>query len=97
MPGSTYAIIVGVEKYQQPSISGVPFAEADARAIKTVLEKNLGVPSENIQIWHNGDATRSVLENDLPYTIQQRSTDDIFISSYAGDGFYLGGHNRITT
>lgn len=47
-------------------------------------------------LWLDSDATRSALENDLPYTIRQLSPGDRLIFFYAGHGFYANGSNRLT-
>jgi hypothetical protein len=93
----SYAVLIGIETYQKQGISSVQFAQADAAAMKDVLVQDLGVPVENITLWLDSDATRSALENDLPYTIRQLSPGDRFIFFYAGHGFYANGTNRLTT
>jgi hypothetical protein len=95
--GSTYAVLVAVEHYQQSNIRGVPFAVADAEAMMDVLVQEMKVPVQNIELWTDQDATRSRLENDLPYEISQLGPDDRFIFFYAGHGFYAQGSNRLTT
>lgn len=55
------------------------------------------VPAENITVWLDFEATKSVFENDLPYLIRQLSPGDRFIFFYAGHGFYANGTNRLTT
>ena len=97
MTGSTYAVLVAVEQYQQSNIRGVPFAVADAAAMKNVLVQQMKIPVQNITLWTNEDATTSRLENDLPYEIKQLGPDDLFIFFYGGHGFYARGSNRLTT
>ena len=69
--GATYAVLIGIETYQKQGISSVQFAQADAAAMKDVLVQDLGVPAENITLWLDSEATKSVFENDLPYLIRQ--------------------------
>jgi hypothetical protein len=57
--GSTYAVLVAVEQYQQSNIRGVPFAVADAAAMKNVLVQQMKIPVQNITLWTNEDATTS--------------------------------------
>jgi hypothetical protein len=95
--GSTYAVLVGVEKYQQANIHGVSFAVADAEAMRDMLIRQMGVPPENIKLWTNEHATRSSLEHDLKYELDTLGPDDQFIFFYAGHGFYSNGSNRLTT
>jgi Caspase domain len=93
--GATYAVLVAVEKYEQPTIEGVNFAAADAEAMRDVLIQQFQVPPENIQLWKNQFATRSAFEEDLKYHLSNLSPDDRFIFFYAGHAFYKGG-NRLT-
>ena len=69
--GATHAVLIGIETYQKQGISSVQFAQADAAAMKDVLVQDLGVPAENITVWLDSEATKSVFENDLPYLIRQ--------------------------
>jgi len=94
--GTTYAVLIGIDKYQQQGIPDVEFAEADVGAMRDVLVQNLGVPADNITVWLNSDATQAVFKNDLPYTIRQLSHGDRFILFYAGHGFFANGTNRLT-
>jgi Caspase domain len=95
--GTTYAVLIGIETYQKQGISSVQFAQADAAAMKDLLVQELGVPAENITVWLDFEATKSVFENDLPYLIRQLAPGDRFIFFYAGHGFFANGTNRLTT
>lgn len=94
---ATYAVLVAVEKYDQKTISGVPYAVADAEAMRDVLINKFLVPPENIHFWANEHATRSRFEEDLKYEITTLGPDDQFIFFYAGHGFHDNGFNRLTT
>jgi uncharacterized caspase-like protein len=95
--GTTHAIVIGIETYQQRGIDPVQFAQADVAAIREVLIQDLGVPAENIIVWLDSQATKAVFENDLPFTIRQLRPGDRFIFFYAGHGFFSNGTNRITS
>lgn len=97
MAGTTYAVLVAVEHYQQEGMSDVEYAAADATAMREVLIKELLVPKENISLWIDQDATQARLQNDLRYDVEQLGPDDRFIFFYAGHGFYIGGSNHVTT
>ena len=64
--GTTYAVLIGIEEYQQPRIDPVKYAQADVLAMKQLLIDSLEVPAENIIVWLNSQATKAVFENDLP-------------------------------
>jgi hypothetical protein len=95
--GATYAVLIGIEQYQQQGIDPVQFAGADVGAMKEVLIQNLGVPAENITVWLNSAATQAVFKNDLPYQVRQLIPGDRLILFYAGHGFFSNGTNRLTT
>ncbi len=95
--GTTYAVLIGIEDYQQSRIDAVQFAQADVFAMKQLLIDSLEVQSPNITVWINSEATRTVFENDLPYLIRQLGAEDRLIVFYAGHGFYSNGTNRLTT
>jgi len=50
--GSSYAVVVGVENYQNREINPVRFAENDARAFKDLLMQGLGVTDLELRIDH---------------------------------------------
>ena len=97
MAGSTYAVVIAVENYQQPDINEVAYAIADADAFAEALRTRLRVPEDNIKLWIDHDATKIRIENELPYEIRQLGKDDTFIFFYAGHGFHARGFNRLTT
>ena len=65
--------------------------------MKDVLVEQMRIPPQNITLWTNHDATKSCLENDLPYHIKQVGPEDQSIFFYAGHGFHAKGSNRLTT
>jgi hypothetical protein len=87
--GSTYAVIIAVENYQQSGIKPVKFAAADANAFRALLLQRFLVPEANIKLWIDSDATQNRLLNDLPYEIKRsnnlRAGTDSF-SSMPGMG-----------
>lgn len=95
--GTTYAVLIGIEKYQQSRIDPVQFAQADVLAMKQLLIDSLDISAENITVWLNSQATKAVFKNDLPYLIRQLQEGDRFVVFYAGHGFFSNGTNRLTT
>ena len=94
---NAYAVVVGIESYQQPAIPGIDYAHADATAMASVFEECFEVPAENIQIWLDSEASYVRLKNDLKYAASQLDPDDRFYFFYAGHGFWAAsGGNRLT-
>jgi uncharacterized caspase-like protein len=97
MAGSTYALLLGVEHYQQDGLPAVQFAKADAYAIGDILIEQLNVPPGNIKLWTDEEVTQNRLKQELPYEIRGLQENDRYIFFYAGHGFHANGWNRITT
>jgi hypothetical protein len=94
---NAYAIVIGIERYQQSAIPGIDYAHADARAMTKVLEECFGVLAENIKVWLDSEATYVRLKNELKYDTSQLEPDDRFYFFYAGHGFWsANGGNRLT-
>lgn len=90
------AVIIAIESYRYSDISTVKYAVNDANAFKQLLIEYFGAEEENITIWINEQATKTSLEEELPYFIRQLSPDDKFIFYYAGHGFHHTDSNRLT-
>ena len=52
-----YAVVVGIQEYQQSGLSGVNYAHADAHEMAAVLADRFDVPKTNIKVWLDHDAT----------------------------------------
>ena len=76
-----YAFIVGLERYQaQPKpIPSVPYAEADATAMRQALEQ-LGIPAANIVFLLSAQATKTSFESRFKAAISSLTETDSFIS-----------------
>jgi uncharacterized caspase-like protein len=90
-----YAVVVGIESYQQSGISGVRFARNDATKFADTLVTRLDVPRGNIKLWLDSDATRTNFTEQLKYDIQSLSPDDKFYFFFAGHGLHIHGKNRL--
>lgn len=85
--GNSWALVVGVNKYQYwPQLS---YAVNDAKGVAEVLRKQYGFKSENIFELYNEDATREKIAEFLSDTLADPSrvkpNDRVFIF-YAGHG-----------
>ncbi|MCX5785738.1 MAG: caspase family protein, partial [Elusimicrobia bacterium] len=83
--GEDFALIVGVESYEQKDLPKADYAERDAEAVKQYLLA-LGLPERNIKLLKGSGATyaklRSYLESWLPKNVKEDSR--VF--------FYFSGH-----
>jgi len=78
-----FAVVVGVEKYQD--LPPADFAERDAQAVKNHL-KALGVPERNIAFLVDSRALRSSLEKYIEQWLPNLATQDSRVY------FYFSGH-----
>jgi hypothetical protein len=89
-------VIIAIEKYRHADINQVHYAGNDAMAFQKLLREQFNVPIENITCWINENATKSFVEEELPYKIRQLTENDTFIFYYAGHGFHNSEGNRLT-
>lgn len=89
-----YALIIGIEKYQDTSIRPVDSAESDAKDISEALSKH-GY-SSNTEILLSPRATKTTMESRIRRILSDLSPEDKFIFFYAGHGFSDNDHNYIT-
>lgn len=85
--GNTYAVIVGISKYQNTGIRELRFANRDAQMFFNYLQSPAGgaVPQENIRLLLDSTATNAAVYNALSWlteTVQQN--DHVY--------FYFSGH-----
>jgi len=99
-PTRTVAVVVGIETYQYSkpphSLVGVAYAEADAREVAATLKSQFEIDDDDLHVWINQDATKSMFDNELPYLARSLDANDRFIFYYAGHGFYSNAANRLT-
>jgi hypothetical protein len=95
MLGSKYSFHIAVEKYQDPSIKAVDFAEADAKELAATLQLH-HFESGAQQLLLSAQATKAATESKLSAAIRRLGEDDTFFLSYAGHGFSKMGENFLT-
>jgi len=95
MLGIKYSFHIAVEKYQDPSITNVSYAEADAKELAAALQLHHFDRSTQ-QLLLSAQATKAATESRLRATIKRLTEDDTFFFSYAGHGFSKLGENFIT-
>jgi len=76
---------------------GLPLSRRnDATEFKNLLLNHFSLDESQITLWIDNDATKSALENELPYIIRNLAPSERFYFYYAGHGFYQNGMNHIT-
>lgn len=94
---NSFAVVVGIQDYQQRDIKGVKYSHNDARGFAAVLSDHLSIPDQNIKVWLDQEATFARFHSELKSDILNLSHDDRFFFFYAGHGFWAPkGGNRLT-
>jgi tetratricopeptide (TPR) repeat protein len=86
--GKTYALLVGISKYKKPELS-LQFAHEDANLFDKLLESPLGggLPSDQIQLLVNDQATTAAVRNGFQDFLKRRAgKDDTVVILIAGHG-----------
>ena len=86
--GQTYALIIGVSKYQRPELS-LQYAHSDATTFSQLLtsQRGGGVPASNILLLTDEKATTAAVRNGFQDFLKRRATkNDTVIILIAGHG-----------
>jgi hypothetical protein len=89
--GKVWAVVVGISKYRDDDIQSLNFADRDALGFygwltKPIADGGRGVPSENIRMLLNEEATNRNLREALFDFPKASVDDDIFMLYFAGHG-----------
>ena len=88
--GKRYAIVVGVSKYRDARIPALQYADRDAKSMYDFLRSERaglgGVPSENIRVLLNQEATYLNIRKALFQFLKVPTEDDVVYVYFAGHG-----------
>lgn len=95
--GRKFAIVVAVEKYNDPTnvLTPVLYAEADATAVRAALIP-LGFDAKDLTLLVNGTATKTSIEGAVSKVARAAREEDTVYFFYAGHGFAERGLNYLT-
>jgi len=87
-PGNTYAVIVGISKYESDGITQLDFAHKDAQVFADYLKSKAGgvVPEENIRLLLNENATYGAIYDALNWLLETTRKDDLVYFYFSGHG-----------
>lgn len=86
-----HALIIGIDKYQDPKITNLSFAKSDAQAVYDLLiDEQLGrIPPDNATLLLDSDATQQGIKIALDSKLRKRVTEtDLVYIYFAGHGTY---------
>ena len=86
--GKTYAVVVGISKYESPGIPQLEFAHKDAIFFSDYLKSKAGgsVPEENIRLLVNESATYGAIYDALDWLLTTCQKDDLVYFYFSGHG-----------
>jgi hypothetical protein len=85
-PGKYYALLIGIDEYDDPAIADLDKPIKDAEALAKVLKTHYVFEEENIEIIRN--ATRGQIIDALVAMRSKITPDDNLLIFYAGHGYY---------
>lgn len=85
-PGKYYALLIGIDEYQDPAITDLDNPIKDAEAFATVLKQHYVFDEENVTVLKN--ATRREIIDALVAVRRKITPNDNFLLFYAGHGYY---------
>lgn len=86
--GNTYAVVVGISKYQNAGISELRFANRDAQMFFEYLRSPAGgtVPQDNIRLLLDSTATNAAVYDALSWLTQTVQANDLVYFYFSGHG-----------
>lgn len=90
--GKAYALIFGVEKYEDPGFGSVTYAERDATEVANAL-LDLGYDAADVTVILNEKATKTTIEYEITELAHRATKDDTVLFFFAGHGYTYGGEN----
>jgi hypothetical protein len=83
--GHIWAVVIGISRYK--AIQSLGFADRDAAAVRDFLVQHLDVPTENVTLLTNEQATLIALKHALGTDLRRKAGEkDTVIIYYAGHG-----------
>lgn len=83
------AVVVGIERYREPQIPSLPYAQRDAHAVADSLRAHAGVAEANLRLLTDDRAMRSDLQEALDHWVPAQASDKALVVVYlVGQGSY---------
>jgi hypothetical protein len=103
-PGKLYALLVGINQYENPMMQGLKYAVRDVRAFRELARDRMALDDEHCRILtspvsESGIAPRRLeLLSELDrFTRAPMGPDDVFLFVFAGHGFSIGESSYLMT
>lgn len=90
---ANYALLVGIETYQQSGVNSLPGCANDAELMRRALTEKFGFPAENIEIVLNSQATFRGIEAAFRRVSERAQPGDVVTFYYSGHGTQVPDDN----
>jgi hypothetical protein len=89
--GKTWAIVIGVSKYGDQSLSerSLRYAESDAQEIRDALIERCRVPQQNIHLLKGPKATKAGIEKAFASVAKSARSGDLVLIYFSGHGSFV--------
>jgi hypothetical protein len=95
--GTSWALIIGVNDYEEGEIPKLRYAVNDAQGVADLLIKDQGFEKEKVLILMNAKATKENISKSFEFLKQNSAPDDRIVVFFAGHGITLstpGGREK---
>jgi len=89
-----YALVIGIEDYQDPTLNDLSYCEDDANEIFTYLRSGCNFLPSNIYLCLGSQATNIGIDNTFALIKSKIQPDDIFFFYFSGHGGWESGDNH---
>lgn len=91
LAGKTWAIVIGVSRYGDSSLSerSLRYAESDAQEIRDALIERCNVPRQNIQLLKGPKATKAGIERAFAGVAKSARSGDLVFIYFSGHGSFV--------
>lgn len=84
--GRKWALIVGINRYQDPHVMNLKFAQKDASVMARTLIRKCGFPAQNVKMLVGASAKRSEILAAINKIAQVAIPEDMVVIYFAGHG-----------
>lgn len=89
--GTNWALIIGINDYEDPEIDDLDSAVNDAKGVRDILVEKYGFKNDNIKEFYDTEATMGNIVKTFRKLAKEVREDDSLFIYYAGHGLYDEG------
>jgi tetratricopeptide (TPR) repeat protein len=95
--GTTYAVVIGISDYSDPSVKNLQFAHLDARRFKDYLVSDRGhkLPEDHIKLLTDRAATLPAINDTIKFLMEKARKNDTVLFFFSGHGAVAEGEGYL--